>query len=462
MTKHTIIGRFGSSDQVTFVHTNGQVKTMLNLVTPRNELDHGIGHAIEDLGKMGLFPSEIGIDVLILAAHVYAADTRISRSSESQDSWTREIRLTVPVSDPDRWSGVVDLLERMLNFLTGDRWSFDFRARPRGFAHLAPARLKLHQHAPFDQLSLFSGGLDSLIGAIDMLEDGVTPLLVSHAGDGSASGAQTACLMHLKDHYKKIPFQQFRAMMSFPDNLVQQSGKAESTTRGRSFLFFALGVLAGTGLHRSFTLTAPENGLIAINVPLDPLRLGALSTRTMHPFYIARWNELLVRLDIPGHIENPYWKSTKGEMVMACANQALLLKLIPLSLSCSSPSKGRWQKIGIENCGYCLPCLIRRAALEKAYGQGGDPTRYSLPNLVGANLDARRAKGRQVRSFQFALERLHVNPNLAKLFIYKPGPLSDLSSRDIEDLAGVYQRGMNEVASLLATVHTSSHARKSA
>jgi hypothetical protein len=46
----------------------------------------------------------MGVDVLVLAAHVHAADTRVSRDSESQDGWTRVLRLVVPVSDPDRWS----------------------------------------------------------------------------------------------------------------------------------------------------------------------------------------------------------------------------------------------------------------------------------------------------------------------------------------------------------------------
>ena len=63
-----------------------------------------------------------------------------------------------------------------------------------------------------------------------------------------------------------------------------------------------------------FTHKVPENGLIAVNVPLDPLRLGALSTRTTHPFYIARWNDALDALGITGRIENPYWDRTKGEM----------------------------------------------------------------------------------------------------------------------------------------------------
>ena len=61
-----------------------------------------------------------------------------------------------------------------------------------------------------------------------------------------------------------------------------------------------------------------------------PLRLGALSTRTTHPFYMARWNELLAALGISGRIENPYWHKTKGEMVGECANGALLARLRPI------------------------------------------------------------------------------------------------------------------------------------
>jgi hypothetical protein len=208
--------------------------------------------------------------------------------------------------------------------------------------------------------------------------------------------------------------------MAFPDDFVVGSS-AESTTRGRSFLFFALGIFGGSGLEGGFTLMAPENGLIALNVPLDPLRLGALSTRTTHPFYIARWNELLSLLAVPGRIDNPYWNLTKGEMTSACADQALLRRLAPLSLSCSSPSKGRWQDLGTQHCGYCLPCLIRRAALNAGFGRGADPTVYTLANMNARPLDTRQSEGQQVRSFQLAIERLRLRPDLAKILIHKPG-----------------------------------------
>jgi hypothetical protein len=178
-----------------------------------------------------------------------------------------------------------------------------------------------------------------------------------------------------------------------------------------------------------------------------------LSTRTTHPFYIARWNELLQRLGITVTIDNPYWDKTKGEMVAECANPSLLKRAIPESLSCSSPTKGRWQRHGIEHCGFCLPCLIRRAAI-KAGTRTTDPTTYTLADLRSEPLNSMQAEGVQVRSFQLAIARLAKRPNLASILIHKSGPLSDESADHHAALAGVYLRGMQEVGKLLAHVTT--------
>jgi hypothetical protein len=453
MRRHVIIGRYGPGDRSRYPLGDGEVETRLDLIAGERTLDHGIGRAITDLSRLGVHPSEIGVDVLVLAALVHAADTRISRASESQDGWTREIRLIVPVSDADRWTAVTPTFVRMLNFLTGDRWSIAFRARPSRFTKVAspaPARLI---GPPFNDLALFSGGLDSLIGAIDALENGRTPLLVSHAGEGATSDAQSTIFEALKGQYHGRAFDRLRLWMTFPEGFVSGSA-GENTTRGRSFLFFALGVFAGSGLETPFTLKVPENGLIAVNVPLDPLRLGALSTRTTHPFYIARWNDALQGLGLNGRIENPYWDRTKGEMVAACANGTLLRRLVPSSLSCASPTKGRWQGLGTQHCGYCLPCLIRRAALVAGLHPDPDPTTYTVDDLKTRALDTRQSEGVQIRSFQLAIERLRVRPALAPILIHKPGPLFDETPARQAALAGVYRRGLEEVGALLAGVRT--------
>jgi|APEBP8051073178_1049388.scaffolds.fasta_scaffold01138_7 hypothetical protein len=450
MKRQLLVGRFGPDDQTAIPASADEQLTQLQLVAGGKTLDHGIGSALTSLEALDIFPSEMGIDLLVVAAHVHAADTRISRAEQSQDSWTREIRLVIPVSDLPRWTAATPTLTKAMNFLTGDRWTIGFRSRPGRFTNIAREGPQTLLTAPHNSLCLFSGGLDSLIGAINLLQDGSTPLLVSHFGEGATSDAQSKLFSELKKQYANSAFDRLRVGMTFDDGLVKDVG-SENSTRGRSFLFFALGVFAGTGFKNGFTLNVPENGLIALNVPLDPLRLGSNSTRTTHPYFIARWNDLLDELGIDGRVENPYWAMTKGEMVVACANKELLFKLAPMSLSCAHPANARWQGHkgrGIEHCGYCLPCLIRRAALNSAWGEGGDQTTYTVPDLRAKPLDTRESTGQQVRSFQYAIARLQGRPGLANLLIHKPGSLADSATR-LDELADVYRRGLNEVAHLI-------------
>ena len=113
------------------------------------------------------------------------------------------IRLVVPVSDPVRWSTATVVVTRMLNFLTGDRWILGFRPRPAGFETLVPPRPLQSIEPSFDSLALFSGGLDSLIGAIDVLESGATPLFISHAAEGATSATQDSLFRVLKQNYSR-------------------------------------------------------------------------------------------------------------------------------------------------------------------------------------------------------------------------------------------------------------------
>ena len=256
MKRQLLAGRFGPDDNAGVPAAADEQRTWLQLVAGEKSLDHGIGGALTSLKKLGIFPSEIGIDLLVVAAHVHAADTRISRAEQSQDSWTREIRLVVPVSDPARWNATTPTLTKALDFLTGDRWTIGFRARPHRFTTLANEAPPTLIAPPFDSVSLFSGGFDSLIGAIDLLQGGSTPLLVSHFGEGATSDAQGKLFSGLKKHYGKSSFERLRVGMTFADGLVDDVG-SENSTRGRSFLFFALG-------------NKPHDRTARTRVPIDP------------------------------------------------------------------------------------------------------------------------------------------------------------------------------------------------
>lgn len=451
MQPHALVGRFGATTFGGTAATSERV-TRVDFLDDRGAVKFGVGDVAAELRQHGLAPTELGLDLILLATLVHAADTRLARRSESQDSWTREIRIDAPVHDVDRWRPTTTVLERMLNFLTGDLWSVGFHERD-----LSPsitAEPVGQDRRSFDVVSLFSGGLDSLVGTIDLLHGGANPLLVSHAADGATSAAQHQLLTGLKAAYPDGRVERVRGWVSVPKGIAPGIG-AEDTTRGRSFLFLALGAFVGSSFRLRFDLRIPENGLIALNVPLDRLRLGALSTRTTHPFYLARWNEFLAELGMDAAVTNPYRLRTKGEMLSECANADLLRSLLAGSMSCSSPSKARWEGHGIQHCGYCLPCLIRRASIQRAFGRGGDPTAYTLEDLASRPLDARRAEGQQVRSFQYAIDRLERTDGIEKLLVYKPGPLHDVVD-EVSELAAVYRRGMFEVRSILDGVRTES------
>lgn len=224
----------------------------------------------------------------------------------------------------------------------------------------------------------------------------------------------------------------------------------ETTTRGRSFIFFALASLAASALEGVTPIFVPENGLISLNVPLDPLRLGAWSTRTTHPFYMTRWQELINNLGLGARLLNPYRFRTKGEMLAECRNEALLREAMDITVSCSSIVKGRWKGLSPRHCGYCVPCLIRRASIHAAFGN--DPTRYLIPDLKERALDARQAESADVRSLQMMSRRLAQAPALAEILVHKTGPLSDYSATEIAEYAAVFRRGIAEVGAIVEHV----------
>lgn len=446
--RHSFIARLGTADTAKIATRPGDQVTDVQLVSGKTRLDHGLGTALDFLSNNGFTASEKAVDLLVLAALITAADTRITRRESAEDGWTREIDLLLPVSEPKLWTSLAPMVSKTLAFLTGDLWRLYFRKRPAGFDDLSPGAKNLPIFHP-DSVCLFSGGLDSYIGAVDLLADGKKPVFVSHYWDGVTSTHQDICLTRLKNKFQPGSYLSMRARVGFATDTVTNGG-TENTQRGRSFLFFALAAAVADALDGKRVVHVPENGLISLNVPLDRLRLGAFSTRTTHPFYMARWNELLKNLAIDVRLENPYRFQTKGAMVAGCKDKAFLKKTTKDTMSCSHPSAGRWNGDGPGHCGRCVPCLIRRAALEEGFGS--DDTIYNVKDLAAKTLNSLTAEGADIRSFQVGIARLKKRPGIENRIIYQPGPLSDYSAAEIKQYAAVYKDGMEEVGKILKGV----------
>lgn len=382
-------------------------------------------------------------DLLILAMSVYSADLRIPRKTGG-DRWCREMHLYLPVSDVELWNDAQQITQDTLDYLTGDNWTIDFRASdgwPKVKKSKLSRRRKREKIGTIDRFCLFSGGLDSLVGAIDLLSTGDRVALIGHHGAGITNKVQEGLLEKVTERYKEqvVPLM-FHVQ---PKKLRAKDG--EPTMRSRSFLFFALGVAMVECLTGGDTLTVAENGLISLNVPLTPARSGSCSTRTTHPHYIALYRKMLKRVEIQTKIDLPYRFKTKGEMLLECKDRNVLQKTAALSMSCSHSESGRFQGFRPgQHCGYCVPCIIRRASMLKAKLQDGAPN----IDVLLQQLNHEEDRGRDLRAFQMALERERSLTAARSLFrVLSSGPLPP---SDAAKFASVYRRGIGEVQAFFA------------
>lgn len=410
------------------------------LLTSQGLFDYGVGNVLHKMLSNGICPNDDGIDIMFLATLVYLADTRISREKHSQDTWTREIEIQLPVRKVKAWNEASPDISRMLAFLTGDKWSVVFTQNSCNFdKHTVTDK----QQETINEVTLFSGGMDSLISTINLLEEEKNVILISHAGEGFTKNSQTNILKDLGIQYPENTPLYLDLWMVFDKEFIP-NGETENSTRSRSFLFIAFAVFAITGINGVNKLQVPENGLIALNVPLDDLRIGSHSTRTTHPFYLGMWNKILKLLGLDLVVENPYWNKTKGEMAAECLNKKFLSQTMGKSASCSSPIKARWKGLPPQHCGYCVPCLIRRAAMNRAFGFDKDNTIYTQTSVKALINGHANGIGVQLRSFLMAIKRVKDEPIRAKTLIYKTGPLEN-DAKYLQQLSDVYTRGLFEV-----------------
>ena len=318
------------------------------------------------------------LDFFIISASVYGIDRFVERKLNSIDGWSRELTVSFPVHNPTKWETCKSELNRLLSFLTGDYWNVEFRKEPFEFPE---ADLDKAYSGTFVQVNLLSGGLDSLIGALDFLSQNPQHkiLFVSHY-DSQMHGPK-GDQKDLISEFKKMYSNQFTYVPSIKVSLGYTNTKRETTFRSRSFLFIGLALVVAQATD-TLSITVPENGTVSLNFPLSASRRSSCSTRTTHPFVLDKILSIWNILSIATKIYNPYEFYTKGEMVNDCAkNNPGFLSLIEKSNSCGKRGhRAHWQIPGATHCGICMPCIYRQASLMTI----GDNTSYgnSINSLI--------------------------------------------------------------------------------
>ncbi|MFV0402895.1 MAG: Qat anti-phage system QueC-like protein QatC [Bacteroides graminisolvens] len=325
----------------------------------------------------------IGFDVFLIGCLVYGIDILLPRKSFSVDGWSREIEVEFPVESPDLFNGGKNELEQLLSFLTGDYWHILFIQRDITPIFVNTKKVYSDDYRKsHKRISLFSGGLDSLIGVIDQLAKSKDRMvLVSHY-DAIFKGAKSDQNKINKILYKKYPHYhllQTRVDLAGYD-IYGSEIDTETTLRSRSFLFLCQAVFVASSIEDGIEILIPENGTISLNHPLTPSRRSSCSTRTAHPYYLLKVVDFISKLGLNHLIKNEYEMKTKGEMLEECIDNDILRATYRESCSCAKRGTRkdiRDVMVGTNHCGICMPCIYRRVAL----------SRIGIDNeVVGTNL----------------------------------------------------------------------------
>jgi hypothetical protein len=326
-------------------------------------------------------------DLVEIASYVYCADQAITRGDKDSlnfgNRWRRPFQFHIPVRLPAFWSAkeTTEVLQKTLSLLSEDTYSFIFLKQSKA----APMQqyLKFEGEEPgskeLDEVLLFSGGVDSLGGAVqEAVSDKRRVGLVSHRSNSKIFSRQKKVVDGLRAKCASSP-------PLYVPVWVHQRGASgrEYTQRTRTFLYSSLAFTVARvfGLNR---VRFYENGVVSLNLPISEQVVGARATRTTHPQVLTGFGELFSLIaQGPFSVENPFLWKTKTE-IFDLIGDAGCEHLIQDSVSCMHTMQ---QTRDQPHCGRCSQCISRRfAALASRYAASDPGGQYQVDLLTGPRL----------------------------------------------------------------------------
>jgi 7-cyano-7-deazaguanine synthase in queuosine biosynthesis len=330
------------------------------------------------------------VDLLEIATYVFCADRSTSRGGPAQtgmgEKWRRNFQFVIPVREPQLWShpDVLQPLRSALYFLSEDNYEFEFERSqyPVSFPEYFDFGSEGAEAFQIDEVISFSGGLDSLSGAIDALANqGKRVALVSHRSASKIFEHQKRLVGELK---RRFP----RKLIYIPVlATIQESLPADQyTQRSRSFLYAAMSCVVGH-LFKNNRIRFFENGVVSMNLPDSAQLVGSRSTRTTHPQALHLFRKFFsAALSQPIDIDNPYIWKTKADVIRSIV-EAAGGELIKDTVSCTRVYGSTRSH---THCGCCSQCLDRRFGILAADASPFDPvTQYRVELFAGTRDEAR-------------------------------------------------------------------------
>lgn len=417
-----------------------------------------------------------GADLVDIASAIAWADRKCRRSrlhGVFGDSlgWMRTFHIKLGVREPDLWnsSAVRPFLERYLRWHTEDTWDLQFERlegirRPSDVAVQTPLFKAPPENAA---VVLFSGGLDSLAGTVDMLQANPDRMLfLLSAVHPRLSGVTSYLYEGIRCRGYKVQYAPFPFHLVNPRvrrDASSRAKKEEKSQRTRGFLFMAFA--AATALATDATEVAIcETGVGAVNLPVSWAQLGVQTTRAVHPRSLVDMNHLLKLIGIPDMaFTAPYFWKTKAELCSALASTDLRT-LCANTVSCDNFTHRKTNPAPhVElHCGTCTSCIFRRVAVLASQLRLEEPATlyetdlwHPLPKAELKPLEPAKMMNDQVSTILRALASpvprtamLVAFPELsaaARALEEMPNIFGVSEQRDTVDrLCGLYQRFANE------------------
>lgn len=381
--------------------------------------------------------SERLYDLIHIASYVYAADTRISRGGVKDvlaTNWSRDITLAVPVADIDFWNrGIVrELLKEALSFATDDIFEFQFEPvvvkRPSQLQFGFESGISIKN---IDTVILFSGGIDSTAATIQALQEGKSPLLVSHLPTSKVAQRHKLLIKSLRDYYNTGELPHMSINLS-----NHGTGKAtEYSQRSRAFVFLTLATLA-SALTKTNEILLCDNGIVSINLPQNAQSVGSLVSRSTHPRFLEL-SEELIRLvtDNPlTTVTNTLFYKTKQEVIEIISN-ANHPDLLQETVSCGHTHQS---SNDAPHCGVCSQCVDRRFAVSGVGMQEHDLVSFYRKDIFNDQLEDGNQKTYVFGYVKFA-QQLEGLANSTAFFQEFP-QLADCIRRDDPNVPETYEK----------------------
>jgi len=328
---------------------------------------------------------DVAVDLLEVASYIYAADQAISRGGQREFEygarWRRRFRFEIPVRCPDLWGqpALVSAFAELLGFLSDDDFEFAFTRskHPRRLSEYLFNDAGAQGGGEVDEIMLFSGGQDSLGGAVHQICQGLHRVaLVSHRPVSKMYARQCDLVRAIRE---RQPDRRY-----WPLHVSVEVNKGEQLTRdftqrSRSFLFASLAAVVAR-LFGQNRIRFYENGVISLNFPFSPQTLGGRASRTTHPRTLqslGRFFTLLFNEEF--RVLNPFQWNTRTD-VLAGIKAAGHGSLCALTSSCIRTHE---MTAAQPHCGRCSQCVDRRlAALAAGLDDSEDPARLYRDDIL--------------------------------------------------------------------------------